>query len=99
MCIFISLLFTPDLATEQLEKSREIIKRLKAEKQQAVSELEGQLREREDVMEQEKESLVQEVSRGKSAAISLMQVCCKSFCFTFFSVNKNLIPFFDINEV
>lgn len=62
------------IATEQLEKSREIIKRLKAEKQEAVAELEGKLRDREDVMEKEKETLVQEVSRGKSAAITLMQV-------------------------
>lgn len=66
------------IATEQLEKSREIIKRLKAEKQEAVAELEGKLRDREDVMEKEKETLVQEVSRGKSAAITLMQVWWKS---------------------
>ena len=61
-------------AAEQLEKSREIIKRLNEEKKKIVHEMEEKLRKTEDDMEVEKERLVQEVSRGKSAAITLMQV-------------------------
>ena len=60
--------------TEQLEKSREIIKRLKEEKRRVVEEMEEKLVKAEDDMETEKEKLVQEVSRGKSAAITLLQV-------------------------
>ena len=62
------------LGTEQLEKSREIIKRLKEEKKRVVEEMEEKLVKAEDDMETEKEKLVQEVSRGKSAAITLLQV-------------------------
>ena len=61
-------------AAEQLEKSREIIKRLNEEKKKIVHEMEEKLRKTDDDMEVEKERLVQEVSRGKSAAITLMQV-------------------------
>ena len=61
-------------AAEQLEKSREIIKRLKEEKKQIVAEMEERLRQAEDDAEVEKDKLVQEVSRGKSAAITLLQV-------------------------
>ena len=64
-------------AAEQLEKSREIIKRLKEEKKQIVVDMEEKLRQAEDQAEVEKDKLVQEVSRGKSAAISLLQVCFK----------------------
>ena len=65
-------------AAEQLEKSREIIKRLKEEKKKIVMEMDERLRQAEDNAEVEKDKLVQEVSRGKSAAISLLQVCvCK----------------------
>lgn len=39
-----------------------------------MEEYEGKMRTREEEMEVEKENLVQEVSRGKSAAINLMQV-------------------------
>ena len=39
-----------------------------------VEEMEEKLRKAEDDMEVEKEKLVQEVSRGKTAAISLLQV-------------------------
>jgi len=48
---------------EQLEKSRELIRRLKEERQKVIEEA-----------DKEKEVLVQEISRGKTAAISLMQV-------------------------
>ena len=48
---------------EQLEKSREVVRRLKEERQKAIEEA-----------DKEKEALVQEISRGKTAAISLMQV-------------------------
>jgi hypothetical protein len=61
-------------ATDQLEKSREIIKRLKDDRKRLIDEYEEKLRGREDQMETEKEKLVQEISRGKSAAITLMQV-------------------------
>ena len=64
-------------AAEHLEKSREIIKRLKEEKKQIVIDMEEKLRQAEDQAEVEKDKLVQEVSRGKSAAISLLQVCFK----------------------
>jgi len=48
---------------EQLEKSREVVRRLKEERQKVIEEA-----------DKEKEALVQEISRGKTAAISLMQV-------------------------
>ncbi|CAE1254672.1 GOLGA4 [Acanthosepion pharaonis] len=59
--------------SEQLEKSREIIKQLKEEKKQAVAELEEKLSHAEKTMEEEKSNLVQELSRGKALAISLIQ--------------------------
>ncbi|XP_060588973.1 golgin subfamily A member 4-like [Ruditapes philippinarum] len=60
-------------SSDQLEKSREIIKRLKDDRKRLIDEYEEKLRGREDQMETEKEKLVQEISRGKSAAITLMQ--------------------------
>ena len=59
---------------EQLEKAREIIKRLKEEKKQLVEEMKQKMQSTEQAMEEEKEKLVQELSRGKAAAIALMQV-------------------------
>ena len=66
-------MFSPD--QEQLEKAREIIKRLKEEKRQQMEEMGNKLQNTEQAMEEEKEKLVQELSRGKAAAIALMQVC------------------------
>ena len=68
------MLFISLSAAEQLEKSREIIKRLKEEKKKIVVEMDERLRQAEDNAEVEKDKLVQEVSRGKSAAITLLQV-------------------------
>lgn len=59
---------------EQLEKAREIIKRLKEEKKQLAEEMRQKMQSTEQAMEEEKEKLVQELSRGKAAAIALMQV-------------------------
>ncbi|GAB1603388.1 golgin subfamily A member 4-like isoform X3 [Argonauta hians] len=61
------------LAAEQLEKSREIIKQLKEEKKRTVIQLEDKLKHSEKAMEEEKANLVQELSRGKALAISLVQ--------------------------
>lgn len=69
LCAIISF-----VGSEQLEKSREIIKQLKEEKKQAVAELEEKLSHAEKTMEEEKSNLVQELSRGKALAISLIQV-------------------------
>ncbi|KAH3894599.1 hypothetical protein DPMN_018756 [Dreissena polymorpha] len=44
-------------ATDQLEKSREIIKRLKAEKSEAIADLESRLKEYETKMNMENENL------------------------------------------
>lgn len=57
-----------------MEKSREIIKQLKEEKNQSIVQLEDKLKHAEKTMEEEKENLVQELSRGKALAISLVQV-------------------------
>lgn len=60
---------------EQLEKAREIIKQLKEEKNRLVKETQVRVQQTEQVMEEEKEKLVHELSRGKAAAVSLIQVC------------------------
>lgn len=47
---------------------------MKDDRKRLIDEYEEKIRGREEQLETEKESLVQEISRGKSAAISLMQV-------------------------
>ena len=68
-------------AAEQLEKSRDIIKQLKEEKNKIVQELESKIQERDDQIELKKEKLVHEIALGRSAAIKVMQV--KYFCVCF----------------
>lgn len=63
---------------EQLEKAREIIKRLKEEKRRLAEEMNEKLKTTELSMEDEKEKLVQELSRGKAAAVTLLQVFVES---------------------
>lgn len=59
-------------AAEQLEKSRDIIKRLKEEKSKILQEMESKMQERDDQMELEKEKLMHEIA-CKSTAIAVMQ--------------------------
>ena len=63
-----------NLAHETLEKSREVFKRLKDEKQKLQTEMEEKLKQTEKAMEEEKENLVQELSRAKQTAVSCLQV-------------------------
>ncbi|OPL20301.1 golgin 4 subfamily a member, partial [Mytilus galloprovincialis] len=58
---------------ETLEKSREIIKRLKDEKKQVVVESEERIKQAEKTIEEEKENLIQELSRAKAAAVTCLQ--------------------------
>lgn len=59
---------------EKLEKSREIIKRLKEEKKQVIAESEEKIKQAEKMIEEEKENLIQELSRAKAAAVTCLQV-------------------------
>ena len=61
-------------ADEQLEKSREVIKRLQEEKKRFVEESREKIQEAEQTLEEEKGVLLQELSRGKQAALSLLNV-------------------------
>ena len=67
-------------AVEQLEKSREIIRRLKEDKKQVTESMQQHLESSEQSIEQEKETLIQELKRGKAAALQLMQVCVVIKC-------------------
>ncbi|XP_041365531.1 golgin subfamily A member 4-like isoform X2 [Gigantopelta aegis] len=58
---------------EQLDKSREIIKKLNEEKKQIKSDMEAKLLAAEQSLEDEKQNLIQEIKRGKTEAIHLMQ--------------------------
>lgn len=59
---------------EQLDKAREVIKKLKDEKSNAVEEMSAKIKAAEQGLEEERENLMQELKRGKSAALNLMQV-------------------------
>ena len=59
---------------ETLDKSREIIKKLKDEKKQIIIESEDRIKQAEKTIEEEKENLIHELSRAKTAAVSCLQV-------------------------
>ena len=67
------------LDQEQLEKAREIIKRLKDEKKRAAEEAAEKIQVAEKAIEEEKEMLMQDLSRGKKEAIALVQVIVIQF--------------------
>ena len=62
------------LGQEQLEKAREIIKRLKDDKEKLSEEMSTKIKSSEQSLEEERENLMLELKRGKSAALGLMQV-------------------------
>ena len=59
---------------DHLEKSRDIIKRLKSEKQQLQEEMTARISSSEQTLESEKDSEIQELRRGKVEALHVMQV-------------------------
>ena len=59
---------------EQLEKAREILRRLKSEHKRELREMKERFQMTENNLEDEKEKLIMELSRGKSAAVLLIQV-------------------------
>ncbi len=62
------------LGAEQLEKAREIIKRLNEEKKKLAEELKTRVEMTEKTSDEEREALMLELKRGKAAALELMQV-------------------------
>jgi predicted DNA-binding transcriptional regulator YafY len=61
-------------AQDQLQKSREIIKRLQEEKKTLQQEMQEKLQSSERSIEEDKEEMIQELRRGRTAALQLMQV-------------------------
>ena len=59
---------------EQLEKAREIIKKLQEEKKKLTEEIKTQVEVTEKVSDEERDQLIQELKRAKAAALELMQV-------------------------
>ena len=59
---------------DHLEKSREIIRKLQEDKKRLSDEMKQKIESSEQQLEQEKDGLVEELKRGKAAAIALMQV-------------------------
>ena len=59
---------------DHLEKSREIIKRLKDEKRQLEAGVQERITSSEQSLENEKDSEIQELRRGKVEALQVMQV-------------------------
>ena len=60
---------------ENLGKSREIIRKVKEDKKNAILEMEERIKHAEKTIEEEKENLVQELSRAKAAAVLCLKVC------------------------
>ncbi len=58
-----------------MEKSRGIIKKVQEEKKKMSDEMEEKLVSSEKTLDEERESLMHELKRGKAAALALMQVC------------------------
>ena len=61
-------------AVDHLEKSREIIKRLKDEKRQLEAGVQERISSSEQSLESEKDAEIQELRRGKVQALQVMQV-------------------------
>ena len=59
---------------EQLEKAREIVKKLQEEKKKLMEEIKTQVEVTEKVSDEERDQLIQELKRAKAAALELMQV-------------------------
>ena len=59
---------------EQLEKARDIMRKLKEDKRKAIEQAEEKIRSTEASLEEEKERMLTELKRGKSEAFSVMQV-------------------------
>ncbi|BFZ01352.1 hypothetical protein BsWGS_04391 [Bradybaena similaris] len=58
---------------EQLEKARNIMRRLKEDKRLAIEQAEERIRQAEQSMEEEKEKMLIDLKRGKAEAFSVMQ--------------------------
>ncbi|CAG5119304.1 unnamed protein product, partial [Candidula unifasciata] len=58
---------------EQLEKARNIMRRLKEDKRLAIEQAEARIRQAEQSMEEEKEKMLIDLKRGKAEAFSVMQ--------------------------
>jgi hypothetical protein len=70
----LKIAFFKCVGKEHLEKSRDIIKRLKDEKRQHEEEMNERLASSEQSFESEKDSEIQELRRGKVEALQVMQV-------------------------
>ena len=66
--------FLPLPAQEQLEKSREVISKLTDEKKSLAEQMKEKFETSERSLEDERETLMVELKRGKAAALALMQV-------------------------
>ena len=66
-------------AKEQLEKSRDIIKRLQEDKKRVMQEAREKVEKAEQNFDEERQSFIQDLSRGKAEAIKLLKVSIQPF--------------------
>ena len=91
-CVMKLTLLTLHTGQEQLNKSREIIRRLQEEKRSIQEEMERRLESSERSIEEDKEEMIQELRRGRTAALQLMQVKghpCTGWTMSYYTKNRS----------